>query len=117
MAQADISVALAKVRWQIDASAGYDPLAEMDRLAAELLGRFPATLDAAPPIRWTTLFDHLFAGVVMLSDWFGSSLPLEGPDWRPAAVDALLSTLPWSGWHSGRRPLTSCRVRPSVHRR
>jgi CRISPR-associated endonuclease/helicase Cas3 len=101
VAQAAISVALAKVRWQIDAAAGYDPLAEMDRLAAVLLERFPVALDAAAPIRWTSSFDHLFAGVVMLSDWFGSSLPVAGPDWRPEAVDALLSTLPWSGWHAG----------------
>lgn len=101
VAQGDISAALAQVRWQVGKSASYDPVAEMSILATELLRRFPQALDAAPPIQWTASFDHLCAGVVMLADWLGSSLPVAGPDWRPEDVDALLGTLPWSGWHSG----------------
>jgi CRISPR-associated endonuclease/helicase Cas3 len=101
VAQGDISVALARVRAQVAASASYDPVREMESLTAELRQRFPQARGSAPPIQWTTSFDHLFAGVVMLADWLGSSLPVPGPDWRPQDVAALLATLPWSDWHSG----------------
>ena len=101
VAQADISAALAQVRWQVTASASYAPIVEMGHLADELLRRFPQALEDATPIQWTHSFDHLCAGVVMLADWLGSSLPVAGPNWRPEDVDALLATLPWSGWHSG----------------
>ena len=73
----------------------------MDALAVELLRRFPTALGEAAPIQWTCSFDHLFAGLTMLADWLGSSLPVAGDDWRPAAVASLLDSLPWSGWHSG----------------
>ncbi|WP_295388778.1 hypothetical protein [uncultured Thiodictyon sp.] len=82
-------------------SPSYDPIAEMDGLAAELLRRFPLALVAAPPIQWTSSLDHLYAGLVMLADWLGSSLPVMGEDWRPEAVATLLDSLPWSRWHSG----------------
>ncbi|AUB82002.1 HD domain-containing protein [Candidatus Thiodictyon syntrophicum] len=82
--QANISVALAQVRTQVAATSAYDPIAEMDELAAELLRRFPTALGEAAPIQWTCSLDHLFAGLTMLADWLGSSLPVAGDDWRPS---------------------------------
>ena len=101
VSQANISVALAQVRAQVAATSAYDPIAEMDALADALLQRFPAALGEAAPIQWICSLDHLFAGLTMLADWLGSSLPVAGDDWRPAAIASLLDSLPWSGWHSG----------------
>ena len=101
LAQPAISVALAQVRAQLAATPSYDPIAEMNGLATELLQHFPMALVAAPKIQWTCSLDHLYAGVVMLADWLGASLAVAGAEWRPEVVAALLDALPWSGWHSG----------------
>jgi CRISPR-associated endonuclease/helicase Cas3 len=101
VSQAAISNALAQVPSQVQDSGGYNPLQAMEELTAELLRRFPEAQGTTTPVQWTTSFDHLFAGMVMLADWLGSSLPVTGPDWRPQAIEALIATLPWSGWHSG----------------
>ncbi|MFM2004778.1 MAG: CRISPR-associated helicase Cas3, partial [Pseudomonadota bacterium] len=103
----DINASMAQTPGQLTVSAdGYDPLAEMQALMAELLARFPEALAPAIPIRWTASLDHLFAGLVMGADWLGSSLSLLGPDWRPAAVKALLDTLPWGEGYASADPLS-----------
>lgn len=103
----DISAAMAQIPVQLGVGAdGYDPLAEIQGLMAALLDRFPESLLPAPPIPWTASLDHLFAGLVMGADWLGSSLPIVGPNWRPAAVQALLNGLPWSDGYAGVDPLS-----------
>lgn len=102
----DITSAKADMAEQIQARPDYDPLAEIRSLVASLLERFPLALRPVPPIRWTSDLDHLFAGLVMLADWIGSSLPITGPDFRPEAVGDLLATLPWTGGASGADPLS-----------
>ena len=102
----DITSARADTAEQIQARPDYDPLAEMRALVASLQERFPLALRQSPLMRWTPDLDHLFAGLVMLADWIGSSLPITGPDFRPEAVANLLATLPWSGGASGADPLS-----------
>ena len=99
--QASISTALAQVPWQVAVESQHDPIAAMTALMDEMVARFPLAASPATPIQWTHSLDHLMAGIFMLADWLGSSLPIIGPDWRPDAVNALLDDLPWSGWHSG----------------
>jgi len=54
-------------------SAGYDPLAALDRLAEVARAAFPAAFeDGIPPIDATAERQHRFAGLVMLADWIGS---------------------------------------------
>ena len=104
---ADISAAMAQTPVQLGVrDDGYDPVAEMDGLMVALLDRFPEALLPAPTIPWTASLDHLFAGLVMGADWLGSSLPVVGPDWRPAAVQALLDGLPWRDGYAGADPLS-----------
>jgi CRISPR-associated endonuclease/helicase Cas3 len=102
VARAAISTALSQVPSQVQDSTDYAPLQELAELSAELLRRFPQAQAQAPAIHWTASFDHLFAGMVMLADWLGSSLPISGADWRPREIQDLIATLPWSGWHSGK---------------
>ena len=83
------------------APSGYDPIAEVQALVDILFASFPKCIDAAKPFPADTRFEHAVAGLAMGADWLGSSLPLPGPDSRPADVASILASLPWAGWHSG----------------
>jgi CRISPR-associated endonuclease/helicase Cas3 len=86
---------------QIRAGEDYDPLQEIQSLFACLLERFPLARQSASPLQWTPAMDHLFAGLVMLADWMGSSLPVIGANDRPEAVAEVMASLPWTGGASG----------------
>lgn len=60
--------------WLLDESSGRDPLAEMRRIAA-LARRWSGIEGHAAPIALPEdpAFTHLFAGLVMLADWIGST--------------------------------------------
>ena len=90
-----IDIAAASVTGNI----GTHTLSDLRELYCELVALFPPG-DAAK-IPFTPSFQHLYAGVVMLADWIGSSLPVLGPDVRPDAVADVLRSIQWSDWHSG----------------
>lgn len=55
------------------ATADRDPLAEFARLDRLALARSGLPADSAPAIGWTPHALHLFAGLITLADWIGSS--------------------------------------------
>ena len=94
--QRDINGALAHVPKNM----GQHTLNDLAELFKELCLTFPP--GEGPALQFTDSFQHLYAGIVMLADWMGSSLPTDGPDNRPEALATLLGEqLSWSGWHSG----------------
>lgn len=82
---------------------GHDPLTEMRRLKERLLDVFPAALTEAEPLNFSPAAQHLFAGILMVSDWMASGFAFEPGDRRGLAEQVLNQTR-WSGWHSGAEP-------------
>lgn len=50
-----------------------EPFRRLDELVAEGRRVFPAAFASGPPLPETAAFQHLFAGLLMLADWLGSS--------------------------------------------
>jgi CRISPR-associated endonuclease/helicase Cas3 len=79
---------------------GHDPITEIGRLSQFLLDEFPNARQPAPKLRFTSQAQHLFAGILMASDWMASGFAFDPgePDQRAANV---LRRTGWSAWHSG----------------
>jgi len=102
--QLRINAATASLTQQWAATAGYNPVTEVDALTKTLSGVFPQALGNALPFPATKRFEHVLAGLTMTADWMGSDTrfhPIEGDDNRPLAAINLLDGTRWSGWHSG----------------
>jgi CRISPR-associated endonuclease/helicase Cas3 len=83
---------------------GHDPCSEIRNLVGTLLAYFPDAQDDAPRLSMRPTFQHLLAGVIMIADWLGSSLPVLGDDYRPSDVAEILNRTAWSDWYSGAAP-------------
>lgn len=59
-----------RTRWET--VAGLDPIEGMATLAAACLRWFPEALGEGPKLPSAPMFQHAFAGLVMLADWLGS---------------------------------------------
>jgi CRISPR-associated endonuclease/helicase Cas3 len=79
---------------------GHDPITEIGKLSQFLLEQFPNASGPAPKLQFTPRAQHLFAGVLMASDWMASGFAFAPGEVDDLAVDVLRRTA-WSQWHSG----------------
>lgn len=99
-----LSQHLANAREMIETTRhGHQPIEQIARLRESLVRAFPAALQSAEPLTFTTEAQHLFAGILMTADWMASGFAFE-PGGRRALAEGLLQATGWSGWHSGAAP-------------
>ena len=81
-------------------SLDHDPITEVGRLTDFLIDQYPNVRDPAPKLYFTPPAQHLFAGILMASDWMASGFAFDPgtPDQLAAQV---IRRTAWSGWHSG----------------
>lgn len=91
--------ALRRYAIEITDAAAVEEAARLVRLAFDL---YPQ----ATAIRWTPAFSHVFAGVLMLADWLGSSVAFHSGVDREAVVAAELATTGWRAFTAGADPAT-----------
>jgi CRISPR-associated endonuclease/helicase Cas3 len=79
---------------------GRDPITEIAKLSDFLISQFPRARDPSCRLTFGPPVQHLFAGILMASDWMAS-----GFAFTPGKVDELaaevLRRTGWTDWHSG----------------
>jgi CRISPR-associated endonuclease/helicase Cas3 len=81
---------------------GHDPVTEIAKLSDFLVAQFPSARVLAPKLHFTPAAQHLFAGILMASDWMASGFAFTPGEVDQLATDVLRRT-GWTGWHSGAR--------------
>jgi CRISPR-associated endonuclease/helicase Cas3 len=79
---------------------GHDPIAEIGKLSDFLIVQFPDATELAPKLHFTPAAQHLFAGILMASDWMASGFAFTPGEVEQLAADVLRRTV-WTDWHSG----------------
>src|SRR5262249_28245810 len=79
---------------------GHDPINEIRRLSDFLIARFPAAGEPGSKLYFTPVAQHLFAGILMASDWMASGFAFKSGETGKLAADVLEATA-WTNWHSG----------------
>jgi CRISPR-associated endonuclease/helicase Cas3 len=79
---------------------GHDPIAEIGKLSDFLIAQFPNATELAPKLHFTPAAQHLFAGILMASDWMASGFAFTPGEVNQLAADVLRRTA-WTDWHSG----------------
>src|SRR5262249_12218894 len=79
---------------------GHDPITEIGKLSDFLIAQFPNATKPAPKLQFTPASQHLFAGVLMASDWMASGFAFTPGEVDQLATDVLRRT-GWTDWHSG----------------
>jgi CRISPR-associated endonuclease/helicase Cas3 len=79
---------------------GHDPITEIGKLSDFLIAQFPTATEQAPQLRFTPAAQHLFAGILMASDWMASGFAFTPGKVDQIAADVLRRTA-WTDWYSG----------------
>jgi CRISPR-associated endonuclease/helicase Cas3 len=79
---------------------GHDPITEIGKLSDFLIAQFPNATEPAPKLHFTPAAQHLFAGILMASDWMASGFAFTPGNVDQLATDVLRRT-GWTDWHSG----------------
>jgi len=79
---------------------GHDPITEIGKLSDFLIAQFPNATERAPKLLFTPVAQHLFAGILMASDWMASGFAFTPGEVNQLAADVLRRT-GWTDWHSG----------------
>jgi CRISPR-associated endonuclease/helicase Cas3 len=79
---------------------GHDPITEIGKLSGFLIAQFPSATEPAPQLRFTPAAQHLFAGILMASDWMASGFAFTPGKVEQLAAEVLRRT-GWTDWHSG----------------
>ncbi len=79
---------------------GHDPITEIGKLSDFLIAQFPNATEPAPKLHFTPAAQHLFAGILMASDWMASGFAFTPGKVDQLAADVLRRTA-WTDWHSG----------------
>jgi CRISPR-associated endonuclease/helicase Cas3 len=79
---------------------GHDPITEIGKLSNFLIAQFPNATEPAAQLHFTPAAQHLFAGILMASDWMASGFAFTPGEVDQLAVDVLRRT-GWTDWHSG----------------
>jgi CRISPR-associated endonuclease/helicase Cas3 len=79
---------------------GHDPITEIGKLSDFLIAQFPSATEQASKLKFVPAAQHLFAGILMASDWMASGFAFTPGKVDQLAADVLRRT-GWTDWHSG----------------
>jgi CRISPR-associated endonuclease/helicase Cas3 len=79
---------------------GHDPITEIGKLSDFIIAQFPSAKESAPKLKFMPAAQHLFAGILMASDWMASGFAFTPGKVDQLAADVLRRT-GWTDWHSG----------------
>src|SRR5262249_6632277 len=79
---------------------GHDPVTEITKLSDFLVSQFPRAREPSCRVSLGPLLQHLFAGILMASDWMASGFAFMSGEVDQLAAEVLRRT-GWTDWHSG----------------
>jgi len=79
---------------------GHDPVTEVAKLSDFLISQFPRAREPSCRLLFVPPVQHLFAGILMTSDWMASGFAFTPGEVHQLAAEVLRRT-GWTDWHSG----------------